>query len=158
MLSMPKVELDARDRAILDALQEDARLSFAALARRVGMSPPAVAERVRRLEAEGVIRGYGVRLDLEALGYPVTALVAVAATPERYPRVWAYAEATPEVRECYFVTGEASFVLRVVARSIDDLRRIIEDLGAFGSTRTSVALRPPLIKTRFPLAERPGGS
>jgi len=94
---MPKVELDARDRAILDALQEDARLSFAALARRVGLSPPAVAERVRRLEAEGVIRGYG-------------------------------------------------------------LRRIIEDLGAFGSTRTSVALRPPLIKTRFPLAERPGGS
>ncbi len=62
------------------------------------------------------------------------------------------------MRECYCVTGEASFVLRVVARSIDDLRRIIEDLGAFGSTRTSVALKPPLIKTRFPLAERPGES
>ncbi len=155
---MRRLRLDARDRAILDALQENARLSFAEIGRRLGMSAPAVAERVRRLEAEGVIRGYGVRLDLEALGFPVTALVSVAAKPERYPKVWAYAEATPEVRECYFVTGEASFVLRVVARSIDDLRRVIEDLGAFGSTRTSVALRSPLIKHRLPLAERPGGS
>jgi len=155
---MPRVRLDARDRAILDALQENARLSFAEIGRRVGLSAPAVAERVRRLEALGVIQGYGVRLDLEALGYPVTALVAVAASPERYPKVRAYAEATPEVRECYFVTGEASFVLRVVARSIEDLRRIIEDLGAFGSTKTSVALKKPLIKTRFPLGERRGGS
>jgi len=155
---VPKARLDQRDLAILDLLQQDARLSFAELARRVGMSPPAVAERVRRLEALGVIQGYGARLDLEALGYPITALVSVAATPERYPKVWAYAEATPEVRECYFVTGEASFVLRVVARSIEDLRRIIEDLGAFGSTKTAVALKKPLIKTRFPLAERPGES
>ena len=93
-----------------------------------------------------MIRGYGARVDLEALGYPVTALIEVAVPPSRYAKVWAFAEATPEVRECYFVTGEASFVLRVVARSIDHLRELIEALGGFGSTRTAVALAPPLIK------------
>jgi len=155
-----KAELDAVDRAILAALEADARLSFAALARRVGLSPPSVAERVRRLEAAGVIRGYGARVDLEALGYPVTALVQVAVPPSRYAKVWAFAEATPEVRECYFVTGEASFVVRVVARSIDHLRELIEALGAFGSTRTAVALAPPLIKwgSPPPRGERPDGS
>jgi len=152
---MAKPRLDATDWRILDELQENARISFAELGRRVGLSPPAVAERVRRLEAEGVIQGYGARVDLEALGYPVTALVAVAAVPSSYQRVWDYARRTPEVRECYFVTGEASFVLRVVARSIDHLRQIIEDLGAYGSTRTSVALSRPLIKGTFSGEERP---
>ncbi len=147
MAPMEKVALDDVDRAILAELEQNARLSFAALARRVGLSPPAVAERVRRLEAEGVIRGYAALVDLEALGYPVTALVQVAVPPSRYAKVWAYAEGTPEVRECYFVTGEASFVLRVVARSIDHLRARIEELGAFGATRTAVALAKPLIKT-----------
>jgi len=152
---MGKVALDAADRAILAELEADARLSFAALARRVGMSPPAVAERVRRLEAAGVIQGYGARVDLEALGYPVTALVEVAVPPSRYAKVWAFAEATPEVRECYFVTGEASFVLRVVARSIDHLRELIEALGGFGGTRTAVALASPLIK--WGMIPRPEG-
>ncbi len=153
MASEAKVLLDPKSVAILNALQRDARVTFAELGRQVGLSAPAVAERVRRLEEAGIIRGYGARLDLEALGYSVTALIEVAAPPGRYPQVLAYAEAQPEVRECYFVTGESSFVARVVARSIAHLHELVQGLGQFGATRTSVVLSRPLIKDVFLLED-----
>ncbi len=147
------VHLDEKDHLILDLLQRQGRISFAALGRRVGLSPPAVAERVRRLEDLGVIRGYGARVDLEALGYGVNALIELATDPVRYDAVWQYAEKEPRVRECYFVTGASSFILRVVAPSIDGLRAVIEDLSALGETRTSVVLKRPLIKETFLLED-----
>ena len=141
------VHLDEKDRLILDLLQRQGRIGFAALGRRVGL------RHRRRLEDLGVIRGYGARVDLEALGYGVNALIELATDPVRYDAVWQYAEKEPRVRECYFVTGASSFILRVVAPSIDGLRAVIEDLSALGETRTSVVLKRPLIKETFLLED-----
>ncbi|AEB11994.1 Lrp/AsnC family transcriptional regulator [Marinithermus hydrothermalis] len=143
--------LDEVGLAILKELQHDARLSYSELGRRVGLSAPAVAERVRRLEDAGIITGYAARVDPAALGYTVNALIELTTTPGQYAKVLEYAEKTLEVRECYFVTGEHSFVARVVARSIPHLQRIIQQLSLFGPTRTSVVLSTPLIKDTFAL-------
>jgi len=151
MPSKPKARLDKVDLAILTELQEDARISMSELARRVGRSAPAVAERVRKLEEAGVIEGYRAQINPAALGLEVIALIELTTTPTHYDEVDRYAARTPEVRECHFVTGGASFIVRVVARSIDDLRRVIEELSVYGSTRTSVALASPIIKTRLDL-------
>jgi len=146
-----KNRLDRVDLAILTELQADARISISELARRVGRSAPAVAERVRKLEEAGVIEGYRAQINPAALGFSVIALIELTTTPAHYDEVNRYAARTPEVQECHFVTGGASFIVRVVARSIDNLRRIIEELSVYGSTRTSVALASPIIKTRFDL-------
>lgn len=143
--------LDPINLAILHELQQDARLSYSELGRRVGLSTPAVTERVRRLEDAGIITGYGVRLDPARLGYEITALIEVAAPPTRYHQVVEFARGKLEVRECYFVTGESSFVARVVARSIAHLQALIQQMSVFGSTRTSVVLSTPVIKETFEL-------
>lgn len=151
MPSKPKVRLDKVDLAILTELQDDARISMSELARRVGRSAPAVAERVRKLEEAGIIEGYRAQINPAALGFEVIALIELTTTPAHYDEVERYAARTPEVRECHFVTGGASFIARVACRSIDNLRRVIEEMSAYGSTRTSVALASPIIKTRFDL-------
>jgi len=156
MPSKPKVRLDKVDLAILTELQEDARISMSELARRVGRSAPAVAERVRKLEEAGVIEGYRAQINPAALGLEVIALIELTTPPAHYDDVNRYAARTPEVRECHFVTGDASFIVRVVTRSIDDLRRVIEELSVYGSTRTSVALASPIIKTRYDLGALAG--
>lgn len=143
---MPSEILDKINLAILDELQQDARLSYSELGRRVGLSTPAVTERLRRLEDAGVIGGYGARIDPVRLGYGITALIEVAVPPTRYNQVLEYAQATAEVRECYFVTGESSYVARVVARSVQHLQELIQRLSLFGSTKTSVVLSSPIIK------------
>lgn len=153
MPSEPNRLLDRANLALLNELQREARLSYSELGRRIGLSTPAVAERVRRLEDAGVIRGYGARLDLTALGYSVTALIELAAPPPRYAQVLEYAQNTPEVRECYFVTGESSFVARVVARSIAHLQELIQQMSLLGSTRTAVVLSAPIIKETFELGQ-----
>lgn len=154
MPSDPNRLLDKANVALLNELQNEARLSYSELGRRVGLSTPAVTERVRRLEDAGIIHGYGVRLNPAALGYSVTALIELAAPPPRYTQVLEYARTTPEVRECYFVTGESSFMARVVARSIAHLQDLIQEMSLFGSTRTSVVLSAPIIKETFELTER----
>lgn len=155
MAANPQTALDGTGIAILTELQRDGRLSYSELARRVGLSTPAVIERVRKLEDAGVIEGYGVRLNLEALGYGVIALIEVKTDPTRYKKMLEFAESTREIRECYFVTGESSFVTRVVCRSITELQALIERLSMFGSTRTSVVLSSPIIKESFSLEVRP---
>ena len=144
--------LDQTGVAILEELQRDARVSYSELARRVGLSTPATVERIRKLEDAGIIAGYGARVNLDALGFGVTALIEVKTDPTRYERVREFARSTLEVRECYFVTGESSFVTRVVVRNINELQALIERMGLFGSTRTSVALSSPILKDSFDVA------
>ncbi len=143
--------LDKFNIAILNELQRDGRLSFSELGRRVGLSTPAVTERVRRLEDAGVIAGYGARINPGALGYTITALIEVATPPHRYQQMLEFAQATPAVRECYFVTGESSFVAKVMTASVEQLQELIQQLGFYGSTRTSVVLSQPIIKEIFEL-------
>jgi Lrp/AsnC family leucine-responsive transcriptional regulator len=145
--------LDETGLTILHELQRDARLSYSELARRVGLSTPATTERVRKLEDAGIIVGYSAKISLEALGYGMTALIEVKTDPTRYDKVLEFARSTQEIRECYFVTGESSFVTRVVVRNVQQLQEMIERMGMFGSTRTSVALSSPIIKDAFEPAQ-----
>lgn len=148
---MPSKLLDKFNIAILNELQRDGRLSFSELGRRVGLSTPAVTERVRRLEDAGVIAGYGARINPGALGYTITALIEVATPPHRYQQMLEFAQTTPAVRECYFVTGESSFVAKVMTTSVEQLQELIQQLGSYGGTRTSVVLSQPIIKEIFEL-------
>ena len=141
--------LDKANMAILAELQQDARISFSELGRRVKLSTPAVTERVRRLEEAGIISGYGAKVDLAALGFPITALIELEVPPTRYNSVLDYTQKTLEIRECYFVTGESSFVARVVARSVQHLQEIIQQMSIYGSTKTSVVLSAPIVKHHF---------
>ena len=138
--------LDEISLRLLNELQRDARISYSALARRVGLSTPTVIERIRKLEDAQVITGYGVRLNASALGLGVIALIEVKTNPTQYPKVLEFARTNEAVRECYFVTGDSSFVARILVKSIDELQGLIEKMGMFGATRTSVVLSQPIIK------------
>ena len=147
----PQFALDDADVAILKELQLDARISYSELARRIARSTPTVIERIRKLEDAGIILGSSVRLNLSKLGFGVTALIEVKTDPMRYEKVLEFARSREEIRECYFVTGESSFVSRVIAPSIAHLQELIQTFSLYGSTRTSVVLSSPIIKDFFDL-------
>jgi Lrp/AsnC family transcriptional regulator, leucine-responsive regulatory protein len=146
MMSTSVNPLDEVSIRLLEELQKDARVSYSALARRVGLSTPTVIERIRKLEDAGIIAGYGVRLDTTALGLGVIAIIEVKTNPTQYAKVLEFARTVEAVRECYFVTGDNSFVARILVASIDELQGLIERMGMFGATRTSVVLSQPIIK------------
>ena len=143
--------LDAVNRAILEELQRDARLSMAELGRRVNLSPPAVADRVQRLEREGVIRGYHADLDPPKLGYAVAAVVRVAPATRQLDRIRQIARDTPEVVECHRITGEDCFFLKLHLRSIDDLEPVLDRFTPYGRTTTSIIHSSPVSRRPLPL-------
>lgn len=137
-------ELDTIDRQLLALLQADARLGYRELGRTVGMSPPAVAARVRRMERDGVITGYGARVDPIAAGHEVHAFVVVTTAGRRQSLELArMAQARPTVLEDHRVTGTEDHVLRVVAPRIRDLEPLIDDLNGLGKPATSIVLSSP---------------
>jgi Lrp/AsnC family leucine-responsive transcriptional regulator len=138
--------LDERDLEIVAALQEDARATYADVATRVGLSPSAVHDRVRKLEQTGVIRGYRAVIDPDALGLMVTALIAATPLDPRQPDDLPERLADfPEIEDCLSVAGEANYILKVRTRSPGDLedliRRLREKAGV--ATRTTSALSIP---------------
>jgi Lrp/AsnC family leucine-responsive transcriptional regulator len=124
---------------------------MAELGRRVGLSAPAVAERVQRLERRGVITGYRADLDPRALGYPLTAFVRVKPAMRQLDKVRELAVDTPEVVECHRVTGEDCFVLKVCLPSIDALGEILDRFLVYGETTTSIIQASPLARRDPPL-------
>lgn len=143
------VLMDAVGRKLLDALQENARLSFAELGRRAGLSPSAAAERIRRMEEAGIIKGYRVDLDWESVGFPLLALIRMTCDGDRYKPFLAFVKGVREVQECHHVTGGEAFVLKVVVDSIADLEKLVERLLHFGVPTTSIVLSSPV--TRNPI-------
>lgn len=143
---MTEHELEAIDRSIARELSADGRCSFTDLAERVGLSVSAVHQRVRRLEQRGVIQGYAARLDAEAVGLPLTALISLTPTdpgaPDDYPQ---RLEPIREIESCYSVAGDESYVVLVRVGSptkLEDLLRRIRE-SAKVSTRTTVVLSTP---------------
>ena len=134
-----KIEIDAMDARILEILQDDARVTLAEIGRRIHLSQPAVAERVKRMEAAQVITGYHAHVNAEKLGYGITAFVRVAARSSDVP-VLKIAEQVPEVIECHAITGEDCVIVKVVAPSVRELERIISSLARCGVTSTSLIL------------------
>ena len=146
---LPNSDIDETNRVILRALIDNPRQSTAKLARGVGMSPPAVRERVGRLERAGVIRGYQLDLDPAALGLPVTAWVRVRPGPGQLPRIAELAQDSPQVSECYRISGEDCFLLKVHAPSIEALEVVLDALLQYGHTTTSIVVATP-VKPRPP--------
>ena len=136
--------LDDTNRRLLDALVEDPRASAAELARRVGMSAPAVRERVARLEQAGVIRGYRVDIDPAALGLPVAAWVRIRPGPGQLPKIAALAARTPEVSECHRISGEDCFLMKVHVAAIETLEGVLDQFLLYGQTISSFVVSSPV--------------
>ena len=136
--------LDEVNRRLLAALGADPRLSAAELARRVGLSAPAVRERLTRLTEAGVIRGYRLDIDPAALGLPVTAWVRVRPGPGQLPRIAELAARTPEVSECHRISGEDCFLLKVHVPAIDALEAVLDQFLLYGQTHSSFVVSTPV--------------
>jgi Lrp/AsnC family leucine-responsive transcriptional regulator len=124
---------------------------MSALARQVGMSAPAVTERVQRLEQAGVISGYALRVDPAALGYPVTVFVRLKITSGRLDRFATFVASVPEVVECYRITGEDCFLIKVHIPSLDQLADLLDRFMVHGSTTSSVVVGTPVPARSLPL-------
>ncbi len=133
-------ELDDIDWRLLDALQSDARLSYNALSKRVHLSPPAVAERVRRLEAAGVISGYRATVDPALAGQPVLAFIQLRCSLGRCLLKTTDSETYPEVVEIHKLSGEHCTMLKVRAASLRHFEGVIERIGEHGQINTFVVL------------------
>ena len=136
--------LDETDWAILDQLQQDARVSLSELGRRVSLSSSATTERVRQLEAQGVIAGYGAIIDLTKVGYPVLAVVRLKYPGSHHGPLHQLLTERREILECLRTTGDDCYTLKVAATSMAHLETLIDELAAFGSTTTSVVYRQTL--------------
>lgn len=145
--------LNAVNLRLLAELQADGRLGMAELGRRIGMSAPAVAERVQRLERAGVIVGYRAELDPKALGYPVAAVVRIRPAPGQLRRIPELADETPEVTECHRITGEDCFLIALRLRSLDDLEAVLDRFTPYGLTTTSIVHSTPVPRRPPPLGE-----
>lgn len=143
--------LDAVNLQLLDELSRDGRLGIAELGRRVGLSAPAVAERVQRLERAGVITGYHAEIDPGAIGWPVSAVVRIRPSPGQLQRIPEIARETPEVAECYRITGEDCYLLRIHLRAIDALEEVLDRFTPFCLTTTSIIHAAPVPRRGPPL-------
>src|ERR671922_1673669 len=151
-LSAPdQPQLDPIDRKIIGELIEDGRVSLAELGRRVNLSPPAVAERVKRLEENGVITGYRADVDPKAIGFPVAAVVRVRPTTRQLQKIPELARTIPEVVDCLRITGEDCFFVRLQLRSLDDLEGILDQFIVLGQTTTSIIHSTPVAGRPLPL-------
>jgi len=140
-------ELDELDVRLLDALQRNARSTYAELGQIVGLKAPAVHERVKRLETRGYVRGYGARLDGRLLGLELVAFIGCYSTPDaNYETLVSSLAALPEVCEVHSVAGEESFIIKAVTRStahLDDLLGRLKRTAGLARTKTTIVLSTP---------------
>lgn len=134
-----KIEFDVMDGKILEILQADARMTLAEIGRRIHMSQPAVAERVKRMEAAGVITGYHAKVNPAVLGYGIIAFIRVSKRSHATP-VEEVAAQMPQIIECYSITGDDCSIVKVVAASVAELEKVIIELTRCGVTSTSLIL------------------
>lgn len=141
---MARHSLDDADRAIIDLLTEDSRISLRALGARVGLTAPAVRDRILRLEDVGIIEGFGIRLNARSLGFSLEAVLRVEPLPGKLREVEDLIRVIPEIVECSVVTGEDCFVARLMLREIGDLDRLLAPLHDIARTKTSIVHRQPV--------------
>jgi Lrp/AsnC family transcriptional regulator, leucine-responsive regulatory protein len=144
--------IDDTNLRLLAELQENARLTLAELGRRVGLSPPAVAERVQRLEQQGVILGYRAELNPRALGLSLSAVIRIRPAPGQLANVAKLAQETPEVVDCRRVTGDDCYVMTAHVRDVEHLEEVIDRFVALGQTTTSIVQSAPVPRRGLALA------
>jgi Lrp/AsnC family leucine-responsive transcriptional regulator len=136
--------LDDVNRRLLAELQDNARFSLAELGRRVGLTAPAVAERLQRLEETGIVCGYHAVLDPRTLGYTLGAVLRLRPAARELHRVADVARRTPEVVECHRITGEDCFIMKLHLRDIEHLEQVVDRFTPFGQTTTSLIQSSPV--------------
>jgi Lrp/AsnC family leucine-responsive transcriptional regulator len=136
--------LDGVNRRLLEELQDEARLTLAELGRRVGLSAPAVAERLQRLEGEGVITGYRAMVDPRAAGLALSAVLRIRPAPRELAKVADLARRTPEVAECNRITGEDCYLMKLHVRDVEHLEEVIDSFAVYGQTTTSIMQSSPV--------------
>lgn len=136
--------LDAVDAELLQLLVADARLSLAELGRRVGLSPPSVSERLRRMEEDGVIESYTAIMSPQAIGLSVSAYIRIQPVPGKMKKVLEIIAGLPEVVRCDRVTGGDCFIARAHVQSIGDLEALVDELAPYATTDTSVIQSTPI--------------
>lgn len=141
-----KGEIDAIGMKILRELQLNSRSSFTEIGNKVGLSSPAAAERIRKMEKEGVIKGYHADIAPEKIGYPIQSFILMTALSKNDQSVYKFAGKTSEIIECHRVSGSECFVLRVAVSSVPDLDELVEKLNTFGETKTLIVLSTPVAK------------
>lgn len=134
------VELDRLDWRILEVLQTHARMTNTELGKQIGLSQPAVAARIKRLEAQGVIEGYGARINPGLVGRGISAIVRIRTIHAQIKACLSAFEAMPEIVEAHRITGEDCFIVRMVVEEMTQLEVAIDALARFGSVTTSVVL------------------
>ena len=139
-----KSVMDEMNVRLIRELDADPRATAAELARRVGMSAPAVRERLTRLEQAGVIRGYRLDIDPAAIGLPVAAWVRVRPGPGQLPKIAELAARTPQVSECHRISGEDCFLMKVHVAAIEDLEAVLDQFLMHGQTHSSFVVSTPV--------------
>jgi Lrp/AsnC family leucine-responsive transcriptional regulator len=139
--------LDRIGRKILAALQENARMPLSRIGQKVGLSAPAVAERVKKLEEAGVITGYHARIDPMALGQSMSAFIHLTTNARHYPTVTSLSADMPQISACHHISGDASFILHVRVDNVSELETVVGRLSPLGQTRTAIVLSTPVDKT-----------
>jgi len=138
------MELDAKAWKILAAIQRDARMPLKMLADEAGLSLPATSERLKKLEEAGIIESYRALVRPEAVGYGVMAMIGITTPQPDKARLTELLTGLPEVLECLHVTGQDSFLLRVVTRDIRHLERFVGQINHYGETRTAIVMSAPI--------------
>ena len=136
--------LDATNLGILKMLIDEPRTAMSSLARGVGMSAPAVTERVQRLQDAGVIRGARLDVDQAALGLGITAFVRVRPMPGQLSNIAELARATPEIVECHRITGEDCFIMKVLVGRVELLEAVLDEILKYGNTTSSIVQSTPV--------------
>ena len=147
-------EIDRTDTKLLDALVGDARISIAELARLVGLSPPSVSERIKRLEEARVIEGYTVKINPKALGLPLAAWLRIRPIPGQLRMVTEILQGLLNIVECDRITGEDCFIARAHIRSVEDLERLIDKINLYAMTNTSIVQSSPVERRLPPITSR----
>ena len=150
-LQLAKILLERRNVQILRLLRDDPRMAISALARRIGMSAPAVRERVQRLEEAGAIRGYRLEIDPAALGFPIAVFIRIRPMPGQMAKIANLAKRTPEIVECHRITGEDCFIMKAHIAALDRLDPLLDRFLAFGQTTTSLIQSSPVPLRPLPL-------
>ena len=141
--------MDDIDRSIITHLQEDARISYAELGRKVGLTPPAVTERARKIEGDGIITGYHAHVALEKAGHGMVAFIRVNSPVELARQLSGLVKDIPEILEFHHVTGGEGFIMKVAVGSVPHLEQVIGQLLPYGQTISSIVLSSPVTWRRI---------
>ena len=138
-------KLDETDRKIIEILQEDGRISMKDLGKLIGLTSPAVSERIKRLENCGIISGYKAIINPDALGINIKAFIHISLPgSQSYAEFLENAKSDPRIVECHHITGDDCSLLKVLVRDMQELENVIDSIKKIGSTKTSVILSTPI--------------